>query len=39
VRWFFALDSGNSRHWAGIHVEVGRKVGHNALDKASSYWS
>ncbi|HKO84841.1 MAG TPA: hypothetical protein VJ140_09850, partial [Actinomycetota bacterium] len=39
-----ATDSGNSRNWAGIHfvdanrhgVEVGRKVGRNALDKASS---
>ena len=42
-----AIDSGNSRNWAGIHfvdanrdgVEVGRKVGRNALDKASRYWS
>ena len=42
-----AIDSGDSRNWAGIHfvdanrhgVEVGRKVGRNALDKASSYWS
>jgi hypothetical protein len=38
-----AIDSGNFRNWAGIHfVDVNRhgvKVGHNALDKASSYWS
>jgi len=42
-----AIDSGNSRMWAGIHfidanrhgVDTGRKVGGNALDKAQRFWS
>jgi hypothetical protein len=48
TRWSeIAIDSGNSRTWAGIHfvdanrhgVDVSRKVGRNAVDKASSYWN
>jgi hypothetical protein len=31
--WVHFVDAKSPR------VEVGRKVGHNTLDKASSYWS